>query len=167
MNTRTPAPGRSAPAGLKKDAGGFDLPIALGLLLGNGQIAPDRLRMMCRPRMMCLAGFRRSGRSSPLRQIARSLSMTKLILRLDAGRARARMRRERIGARAARPARPGPNVADTHWIVVNSCQRPGPRHDGRVVRTIAFLRVDRIGSHAINRRSSHAGTEPPRTGTTA
>jgi predicted ATPase with chaperone activity len=32
-----------APADLEKDAGGFDLPIALGLLLGNGQGAFDRL----------------------------------------------------------------------------------------------------------------------------
>ena len=31
-----------APADLKKDAGGFDLPIALGLLLGSGQIALER-----------------------------------------------------------------------------------------------------------------------------
>src|SRR5712691_4725114 len=31
-----------APADLKKDAGGFDLPIALGLLLGNGQMTLDR-----------------------------------------------------------------------------------------------------------------------------
>src|SRR6202012_479108 len=31
-----------APADLKKDAGGFDLPIALGLLLGSGQIAVER-----------------------------------------------------------------------------------------------------------------------------
>jgi magnesium chelatase family protein len=32
-----------APADLKKDAGGFDLPIALGLLLGAGQISVDRV----------------------------------------------------------------------------------------------------------------------------
>src|SRR3954452_22100964 len=32
-----------APADLKKDAGGFDLPIALGLLLGSGQVAFDRV----------------------------------------------------------------------------------------------------------------------------
>ena len=32
----------SAPADLKKDAGGFDLPIALGLLLGSGHVAFDR-----------------------------------------------------------------------------------------------------------------------------
>ena len=31
-----------APADLKKDAGGFDLPIALGLLLGSGQFGADR-----------------------------------------------------------------------------------------------------------------------------
>ena len=31
-----------APADLKKDAGGFDLPIALGLLLGSGQVAFER-----------------------------------------------------------------------------------------------------------------------------
>ena len=31
-----------APADLKKDAGGFDLPIALGLLLGSGQVEAER-----------------------------------------------------------------------------------------------------------------------------
>ena len=31
-----------APADLKKDAGGFDLPIALGMLLGSGQVSFDR-----------------------------------------------------------------------------------------------------------------------------
>jgi magnesium chelatase family protein len=31
-----------APADLKKDAGGFDLPIALGMLLGSGQMGLDR-----------------------------------------------------------------------------------------------------------------------------
>jgi magnesium chelatase family protein len=42
MNFHTPAPGRLAPADLKKDANGFDLPIALGLLLASGQVASDR-----------------------------------------------------------------------------------------------------------------------------
>ena len=42
VNARTLAPGRSAPADLKKDANGFDLPIALGLLLASGQVAFDR-----------------------------------------------------------------------------------------------------------------------------
>ncbi len=31
-----------APADLKKDAGGFDLPIALGMLVGSGQVSIDR-----------------------------------------------------------------------------------------------------------------------------
>src|SRR3984885_11995412 len=31
-----------APADLKKDAGGFDLPIALGLLIASGQVALER-----------------------------------------------------------------------------------------------------------------------------
>ena len=42
VNFRTLAPRRSAPADLKKDANGFDLPIALGLLLASGQVAFDR-----------------------------------------------------------------------------------------------------------------------------
>jgi magnesium chelatase family protein len=41
-------PGRTvinlAPADLKKDAGAFDLPIALGLLVATGQILPEQLR---------------------------------------------------------------------------------------------------------------------------
>jgi magnesium chelatase family protein len=34
---------KPAPADLKKDGGGFDLPIALGLLLGSGQVTLDRV----------------------------------------------------------------------------------------------------------------------------
>src|SRR5262249_34588671 len=41
-------PGRTvinlAPADLRKDAGGFGLPIALGLLVATGQVLPDQLR---------------------------------------------------------------------------------------------------------------------------
>src|SRR5207245_1941315 len=40
-------PGRTvinlAPADLKKDAGGFDLPIALGMLVATGQVLPEHL----------------------------------------------------------------------------------------------------------------------------
>src|SRR5437762_8298461 len=32
-----------APADLRKDAGGFDLPIAVGLLLATGQVMPDHV----------------------------------------------------------------------------------------------------------------------------
>ena len=42
MKTRTPPLRNPAPADLKKDANGFDLPIALGLLLASGQVAFDR-----------------------------------------------------------------------------------------------------------------------------
>ena len=42
VDVRTLALGRLALADLKKDANGFDLPIALGLLLGSGQVALDR-----------------------------------------------------------------------------------------------------------------------------
>ncbi len=41
-------PGRTvinlAPADLRKDAGGFDLPIALALLVATGQLLPDQLK---------------------------------------------------------------------------------------------------------------------------
>src|SRR5438876_4834637 len=33
-----------APADLKKDAGGFDLPIALGCLIATGQVLPEQIR---------------------------------------------------------------------------------------------------------------------------
>lgn len=33
-----------APADLKKDAGAFDLPIALGMLIATGQLLPEQLR---------------------------------------------------------------------------------------------------------------------------
>ena len=42
MNARTSPLRKLAPADLKKDASGFDLPIALGLLLGSGQVSFDR-----------------------------------------------------------------------------------------------------------------------------
>src|SRR5204863_3079987 len=41
-------PGRTvinlAPADLRKDAGGFDLPIALGMLVATGQLFPEQVR---------------------------------------------------------------------------------------------------------------------------
>jgi magnesium chelatase family protein len=42
VNVRTSPLRKRAPADLKKDANGFDLPIALGLLVANGQVAFDR-----------------------------------------------------------------------------------------------------------------------------
>ena len=40
VNFRTLTPGRSAPAGLRKDAEDLDLPIAVGLLLGSSALGP-------------------------------------------------------------------------------------------------------------------------------
>ncbi len=42
MNVCTSPLRNLAPADLKKDANGFDLPIGLGLLLASGQVAFDR-----------------------------------------------------------------------------------------------------------------------------
>ena len=54
-------PGRTvinlAPADLRKDAGGFDLPIALGLLVATGQLLPEQLQ-----------GLRHRRRTGPGRQ---------------------------------------------------------------------------------------------------
>ena len=48
-------PGRTvinlAPADLRKDAGAFDLPIALGLLVATGQLLPEQLRQALRYRL--------------------------------------------------------------------------------------------------------------------
>jgi len=50
VNARTHVPARSAPADVNNDANGSDLPIALELLLGSGQIAFARLRLLVTPR---------------------------------------------------------------------------------------------------------------------
>ncbi len=43
MNARNSPLRKRAPADLKKDANGFDLPIALRLLLGSAHVAFERL----------------------------------------------------------------------------------------------------------------------------
>jgi magnesium chelatase family protein len=49
-----------APADLPKTAGGFDLPIALGLLVATGQILPEQLRDFCFVGELALDGSVRS-----------------------------------------------------------------------------------------------------------
>src|SRR5437879_13261694 len=53
-------PGRTvvnlAPADLRKDAGGFDLPIALGLLVATGQLLPEQLRDLATAGELALDG---------------------------------------------------------------------------------------------------------------
>jgi magnesium chelatase family protein len=50
VNGHSVSQGRSVPADLKKDAGGFDVAIALGLRVASGQVAFDR------PRSFAVAG---------------------------------------------------------------------------------------------------------------
>jgi magnesium chelatase family protein len=58
------APGRTvinlAPADLRKDAGAFDLPIALGLLVATGQLLPEHLRDFATMGELALDGSVRS-----------------------------------------------------------------------------------------------------------
>ncbi len=66
VNVRTLSPGRSAPADLKKDANGFDRPIALGLLLASGQVAFDR------PGNFAIVGeLALTGETRPIRESSR------------------------------------------------------------------------------------------------
>ncbi len=54
----------SAPADLKKDAGAFDLPIALGLVLGSGQVA------LVRPGSFALVGeLASTGETRPIKGV--------------------------------------------------------------------------------------------------
>lgn len=48
-----------APADLKKDAGSFDLPIALGMLVGTGQLVPDDLNNIAIVGELALEGITR------------------------------------------------------------------------------------------------------------
>src|SRR4051812_50181350 len=62
-------PGRTvinlAPADLRKDAGGFDLPLALALLAATGQLLPDRLRPFGKARGLAPGRRRRPGNRPP------------------------------------------------------------------------------------------------------
>ena len=53
-----------APADLKKDANGFDLPIALGLLVASGQVAFDRPGNYAIVGELALTGEERTGPST-------------------------------------------------------------------------------------------------------
>src|SRR5260370_6832739 len=60
-------PGRTvinlAPADLRKDTGGFDLPIALGLLVATGQLLPDQLPDFATVADLALDGTPRPGKA--------------------------------------------------------------------------------------------------------
>ena len=64
MNARTSPLRNLAPADLKKDANGFDLSIALGLLLASGQVAFDRPGNYAIVGELALTGEERTGPST-------------------------------------------------------------------------------------------------------
>src|SRR6202162_5764072 len=69
-------PGRTvinlAPADLRKDAGGFDLPIALGLLVATGQLLPEQLRDFATVGELALDGTVRTVQGALVMGIARA-----------------------------------------------------------------------------------------------
>lgn len=70
-----------APADLRKDAGAFDLPIALGILVATGQVKPDRLKDM-----VFLGELALDGTVRPIKGVlsmamtARSRGLTRLVV---------------------------------------------------------------------------------------
>ena len=106
-----------APADLKKDAGGFDLPIALGLLLGSGQVSFDRPGSFAIVGELALTGETRpdqgragdglAGRRREARRPARSLGQ-----RAGGGRGRGA---ERLSRSAAWPRPSGFSPGRSTW----------------------------------------------------
>jgi magnesium chelatase family protein len=76
-----------APADLKKDAGGFDLPIALGLLVATRQLLPEQLRDFATVGELALDGSVRSVKGAlSMAMTAAGRGITKLLV--PAGNAR-------------------------------------------------------------------------------
>src|SRR2546428_3677184 len=78
-------PGRTvvnlAPADLRKDAGGFDLPLALGLLVATGQLLPEQLRDFATVGELALDGSVRPVKGAlSMAMAASSRGVTKLLV---------------------------------------------------------------------------------------
>src|SRR6266851_885956 len=78
-------PGRTvinlAPADLRKDAGGFDLPIALGLLVATGQLLPEQLREFATVGELALDGSVRAVKGAlSIAMAAKQAGITQLIV---------------------------------------------------------------------------------------
>ena len=78
-------PGRTvvnlAPADLRKDAGGFDLPIALGLLVATGQLLPEQVRDFATVGELALDGSVRPVKGAlSMAMAASSRGVTKLLV---------------------------------------------------------------------------------------
>src|SRR5262249_37515835 len=73
--------GELAPADLRKDAGGFDLPIALGLLVATGQLLPDAVRDFATVGELTLDGSVRPIKGAPaMAMAAAQLGVPKLLV---------------------------------------------------------------------------------------
>ena len=70
-----------APADLKKDAGAFDLPIALGMLVATGQLLPEQLRDFAMVGELALDGTVRPIKGAlSMAMAARDLGIKKLLV---------------------------------------------------------------------------------------
>jgi magnesium chelatase family protein len=70
-----------APADLKKDAGAFDLPIALGMLVATGQLLPEQLREFATVGELALDGNLRPVKGAlSMAMAARDLGIRKLLV---------------------------------------------------------------------------------------
>ena len=70
-----------APADLKKDAGAFDLPIALGMLVATGQLLPEQLRDFAMVGELALDGSLRPVKGAlSMAMTARDLGIKKLLV---------------------------------------------------------------------------------------
>ena len=73
--------GKLAPADLKKDAGAFDLPIALGMLVATGQLLPEQLRDFAMVGELALDGTVRPIKGAlSMAMAARDLGIKKLLV---------------------------------------------------------------------------------------
>src|SRR5437016_12744364 len=84
-------PGRTvvnlAPADLRKDAGGFDLPIALGLLVATGQLLPEHVSGWAMTGELALEGSVRAVKGAlSIAMAAKEAGITQLIVPTPNGR---------------------------------------------------------------------------------
>src|SRR5947199_5673029 len=76
-----------APADLRKDAGAFDLPIALGMLVATGQLLPEQLRDFALVGELALDGNVRPIKGAlSMAMAARDLGLGKLLVPTENGR---------------------------------------------------------------------------------
>lgn len=76
-----------APADLRKDAGAFDLPIALGILVATGQLLPEQIRDFALVGELALDGSVRPVKGAlSMAMAARDLGVGKLLVPADNGR---------------------------------------------------------------------------------